>query len=172
MLPKTEQTQNIYFDAVAELGKLLGLNKAASVAFALLFTAEAPLSLDDLTEQAGVAKSSTSSVLKNLEQLGLTEVVAGPQARRKYYQMVEHPAEAIALLVARRLENMALRRENLLAAQHEAHTNDSCRFEELHSIYASLLQVASFLRTERANAWPNIHSRLVLTEDLSNKKNS
>ncbi len=151
----------LLFDAVAELGKLLGLSKSASLALAFLFTSDRPLSLDDVATHTGIAKSSSSVILKNLEQLGLTKVIDKPHDRRKYYQLVDDPGDAVATLIARRLDVLTSRQHEMLV-----HPGLSCssqvrqRLTQLAAIYNSLDLLAMFFHEQRAKAWDEIRHRL------------
>jgi DNA-binding transcriptional regulator GbsR (MarR family) len=155
------QLEATLFDAVAELGKLLGLNKSTSLALALLYTADVPLSLDDIAARTGTAKSSNSVILKNLEQMGLAQVVDRPHDRRKFYKIVDNPGDAVAILVAQRLDNLTTRAENLPDDDQTEHSAQFvCRLNQLKSIYNVLLQAATYLRAQRAEAWDGMSSRL------------
>lgn len=153
--------ENQPFDAVAELGKLLGLSKSASLAFAVLFTSEQPLSLDDVATHTGIAKSSISVILKNLEQFGLSEVVDKPHDRRKYYQIVDDPGEAITALFARRLDIVNRRQQDSLAYPGSPISPQlRQRLNQLAVIYDSLDMLADFLHMQRAAAWDELRHRL------------
>lgn len=151
------------FDAVAEFGKLLGLNKSASLALALLFTADRPLCLDEITEQSGIAKSSNSVILKNLEQMGLIESIDQPHDRRKFFQMVDDPGDAFAVLIARRLDSMTSRQHEIHNIEENNHSDQyDRRVAQLKAIYLSLLQAASYLRTRKSEAWEDLTERFVI----------
>lgn len=150
----------IYFDAVAELGKLLGLSKSASLALALLFVTEAPLSLDEIAQQTGIAKSSISVILKTLEQMGLTATVDKPTDRRKYYRMADNPGDALALVMARRLENLTAHRQKLLESDQTAANLEDGRFQQIRAIYKSLSHLSELFRSQRADAWVNLDEHL------------
>ena len=151
-----------YFDAVAELGKLLGLSKSASLALALLFVSEVPLSLDDIAQQAGIAKSSISVILKTLEQMGLTTTVDKPTDRRKYYRVVDNPGDALALVFAQRLDNLTAHRQALLEPDTAEISPDDVRFEQIKTIYKGLLHLSELFRSQRADAWENLDEHLTL----------
>lgn len=156
-----QNPEDTLFEAVAELGKLLGLNKSAALALAILFAADNPLSLDEVTDNTGIAKSSNSVILKQLEQMGLIEAVHQPRDRRKYYQVVESPGERFAMLIAQRLSNVTSRQQDLFdldCANHSAQFVD--RVYQLQIIYQGLQQTATFLRTWRADAWEAFDERL------------
>ncbi|GAB4571352.1 MAG: hypothetical protein Kow0077_07840 [Anaerolineae bacterium] len=147
-------SQDTLFEAAAELGKLLGLNKSASLILAHLFTIEDAVSLDQISEDLGIAKSSNSVILKTLEQMGLVEAVHVPHDRRKFYRLVENPGERLSLLISRRLENIVSRQKPILTADapHESELVEA-RQEQLRMIYRALLHLASLLRDTRAEAW-------------------
>ncbi|MBN1966392.1 MAG: MarR family transcriptional regulator [Anaerolineae bacterium] len=162
MVSKADNTDAICFEAVAELGKLLGLNKSASLALALLFTQAEPLSLDTIADQTNIAKSSTSVILKNLEHMGLVCTVDRPHDRRKFYQIADSLAAAFAALVARRLAPVTDRRSAIQAARRSpGHCPDDARLDELQAIYSSLEHVATLFDSQRAAAWGVIQDRLV-----------
>ncbi len=162
---ENHQEDAILFEAVVELGKLLGLNKAAALALALLFAAEQPLSLDDISERSGIAKSSSSVILKSLNQMGLVEVVHQPHNRRKFYRATENPAERIAMLFARRLESLQAHQHQMVQLSQTSHSQHyACRIEQLNGVYQGLLQAANFLRQQRAGAWKGFDERLAPDE--------
>jgi DNA-binding transcriptional regulator GbsR (MarR family) len=166
------------FEAVAELGKILGLNKSASLALALLFTEETPLPLDEIARKTGIAKSSISVILKNLEQLGLAIGVTKTNDRRKYYRITDNPGDAFAMVIARYLDHITVSQQEVLAQHHpdtaaEAVDNPStpgdghAAQQQLRVIYQSLAQLAAFFRTQRADAWPALCERLALDKSSS-----
>jgi DNA-binding transcriptional regulator GbsR (MarR family) len=161
MIPNPEDADGLFFDATAELGKLLGLSKSASLALAVLFTTDEPLSLDEVAAHTSIAKSSISVILKNLEQMGLTEVIDKPHDRRKYYKVVDNPGEAVAALVARRLDHLTGRQQEALALKQAAFSaQQKERLDQLISIYQGLIQIAAFLHARRADAWADMRSCL------------
>ncbi len=154
MLDDTQTVDALLFEAVAELGKLLGLSRSASVTLGLLFTQDEPLSLDDVAGSAGIAKSSVSVSLKHLEQMGLVEVADRLSNRRKFYKVVDNPDDAFALLVARRLDNLTSRQQHVPPiAQTDRSPLQAARLKQVHMIYESLIQLAAFFRLRRAAAW-------------------
>lgn len=167
MISKDTQAPPIYFEVVAELGRLLGLNKSSSLALAFIFATDRPLSLDEITDQTGIAKSSNSVILKNLQQMGLIETVAMPQTRRKFYKAVENPADVLAALIAQQFESVT-RHQQALQALHETDysTTFKSRFNQLNTIQYVFLQMAGLLRAGRADAWEDISNRLALEETL------
>jgi DNA-binding transcriptional regulator GbsR (MarR family) len=167
MIPSpTSDLEATLFEAVAELGKLLGLNKSGALALALLYTAEDSLSLDEVTVQTGIAKSSNSVILKNLEQMGLVEVVDKPHDRRKYYKVTNNPGDAFARLIAQRLDNATLHRDSLLRIDDGKNHSEEYlqRLNQLKSIYKVLLHMSVYLRAIGAGAWETLDEHLLAVD--------
>ncbi len=157
MTQTVNQNDTNLFDAVAELGKLLGMNKSASLALAILYTADKPLSLDEITTSTGIAKSSNSVILKNLEQMGLVETVDVPHERRKFFKIVDNPGESFAMLIARRIDIVTTRSHGILAIDDTEHSAQfASRISQLKTIYKALLQTAQYLRDQRSEVWEDI----------------
>lgn len=163
----TSSDSAVYFDAVAELGKILGLSKSASLALALLFVSEEPLSLDEIARQTGIAKSSISVILKTLEQMGLTATVDVPTDRRKYYRVADNPGDALALVLARRLENLTAHRQALLEPDSSGDGPEDDRFEQIKTIYKGLVHLSELFRSQRADAWENLDEHLAFIVEHS-----
>jgi DNA-binding transcriptional regulator GbsR (MarR family) len=163
----------VLFEAVAELGKLLGLNKSAALALAFLFAADGCASLDEISASSGIAKSSSSVILKNLEQMGLVEVVHQPHDRRRYYQVAGDPGDRVAMLIARRLKSLADHQQDICQIGNTDHSRQyTHRVEQLKGIYQGLLQAANFLQVQRAEAWKAFDERLSLDEITDAPSNS
>ncbi|MBN2471935.1 MAG: MarR family transcriptional regulator [Anaerolineae bacterium] len=168
-----QKSETILFEAVSELGKLLGLNKSASLALANLFIAEEPQSLDAIADRTGIAKSSNSVILKQLNQMGLVDVVSQPHDRRKYYKIVKNPGDRIAILIAQRLDNLTSRQHELFELENHCQpTPYQERVEQLKRIYHSLANAAQFLRTERDHAWEVFDERLAVDQTIAPPNNS
>ncbi|GEM_PF-2840214 len=150
----------LFFDAVAELGKLLGLSKSASLALAVLFTEGRPLSLDEVANKTKIAKSSMSVILKSLEQMGLVEVAGKLHDRRKFYKISDNLGDAVALAIARRLDHFVGWEQRLQDAQSASQSGNAKQIAELTAIYETLTKLAVFFRTRRADAWQDIQECL------------
>lgn len=154
------------FNAATEFARLIGLNKSSAVAFASLYAADNPLSLDDITEQTGVAKSSNSVILKNLEQLGLIEAVHQANSRRKYYTVVSNPGDAIALLIAKRIRRLKRCQQDLYDSDTSSHsTAYENRVNQLKSIYMTVLGLSDLLNANRGNTWK---AQAKISESITN----
>lgn len=163
----TVEVDSAFFDAVAELGKLLGLSKSASLTLALLFMADEPLSLDEVAAQTGIAKSSISVILKSLEQMNLAETVDRANDRRKYYRVTNTLADAFAMGIAQRIENLTTRRQHILALESDSSPSlPADRLEQLQVMYHGLIQLSEFFRSHRAEAWGNLNSQLSDTDKV------
>lgn len=65
--------------------RLLGLPRSLGEIYGLLFSAPAPLTLDDLVERLRISKGSASQGLKTLRQIGAAKVTYVPGDRRDHY---------------------------------------------------------------------------------------
>ena len=66
--------------------RVAGLPRSIGEIYGLLFISREPLSLDDLVKRLGISKGSASQGLKFLRTLGAFREVAGPDARRTYFE--------------------------------------------------------------------------------------
>jgi hypothetical protein len=79
-----------------------GLPRSAGRIFGYLMLAEAPCSLDDLSEVLQVSKASVSTNARLLEQVGVLERTSEPGNRRDFYRMRPDAWERMLLGARRR----------------------------------------------------------------------
>jgi DNA-binding MarR family transcriptional regulator len=72
----------------------LGLSRTAARAIGALLVFDEPVDAPALVERLGVAKSSLSVALRQLEQWGLVERTRTPQSPRDHYRLVPNMFEA------------------------------------------------------------------------------
>jgi len=72
------------FEALLMLGKMLGLSRSVATVFALLYSAETPLTVEELVEATSLSKSAVSLALRDLMQLGAVQerTFLGERSRR------------------------------------------------------------------------------------------
>lgn len=63
-------SENLFVEALGNLGTELGLNRAVAQIYALLYLREAELSLDDIAEALVVSKATVSTNMRDLERWG------------------------------------------------------------------------------------------------------
>jgi DNA-binding transcriptional regulator GbsR (MarR family) len=78
-----------FTDRVASLFEHDGLPPIAGRIFALLLLSEEARSLDQLSDDLGVSKASTSTNARLLARFGLIEPVRRPGSRRDYYRTAD-----------------------------------------------------------------------------------
>jgi DNA-binding transcriptional regulator GbsR (MarR family) len=83
-------------EGVARICRLYGVNPLCGRLFAMLFLAPEPLSLDELCERAGAAKSTVSVELRQLLSMRVARLLPPRSDRRDFYEAVTDPWEILA----------------------------------------------------------------------------
>lgn len=83
-------------EGVARICRLYGVNPLCGRLFAMLFLAPEPLSLDELCERAGAAKSTVSVALRQLLSMRVARRLPPRSDRRDFYEAVTDPWEILA----------------------------------------------------------------------------
>ena len=78
-------------DACIKASSNKGLSDAVGVLRGTLFLADEPMSMDELVSETGYSKSTVSSNMSLLENLGLTRRVVIPGDKRYHYSPVTDP---------------------------------------------------------------------------------
>jgi DNA-binding transcriptional regulator GbsR (MarR family) len=93
------------FDTLLALGKILGLSRSVATVFAVLYSHEESLSIEDLVEQTGLSKSAVSLALRDLAQLGAVQErgIVGERSRR--YAGQAHLGEVVTEIVLSRIKH-------------------------------------------------------------------
>ena len=78
-------------DACIKAASNKGLSDAVGVLRGTLFLADEPMSMDELVSETGYSKSTVSSNMSLLENLGLTRRVVIPGDKRYHYSPVTDP---------------------------------------------------------------------------------
>src|SRR5690348_3789190 len=78
---------------VARICRLYGVNPLCGRLFAILFVAPEPLSLDQLRQRVGAAKSTLSVALRQLLSMRVVRRLPPTGDRRDYYEAVSDPWE-------------------------------------------------------------------------------
>lgn len=74
-------------EAMERSAELYGLNRSYGRLYGVLFFAEGPLSLDELVEESGYAKSTVSTAMKAMERLHLVHRRSVPgEGKKAYYE--------------------------------------------------------------------------------------
>ena len=78
-------------DAAGEICRLYGIPPSLGAAWGLLFATPAPLSLSEIAQRLGVAKSTASTTMKRLEHLRMARRRGRPGDRNDYFEAVTDP---------------------------------------------------------------------------------
>jgi DNA-binding transcriptional regulator GbsR (MarR family) len=94
-------------EAAARSAEVYGLNGSYGRLYAILYFAEEPLSLDDLADRSGYAKSTVSTAMQAMERLHFIKRRSIPgEGKRLYFE-----AETDAWRIAQQILNQEVRRE-------------------------------------------------------------
>lgn len=82
-----EEARNEVTEAAARSAEVYGLNGSYGRLYATLFFAEEPLSLDELADRSGYAKSTVSTAMQDMERLHVVHRRSVPgEGRRLYFE--------------------------------------------------------------------------------------
>lgn len=96
------RTDTELFEAILLLGKLLGFSRSVATVFALLYSGDTPLSVEELVEHSGLSKSAVSLALRDLLQMGAIQEKMLLGERCRYYAgMPDMALVAIEIVMAK-----------------------------------------------------------------------
>ncbi|MFB6205213.1 MAG: GbsR/MarR family transcriptional regulator [Haloglomus sp.] len=131
-------------EAFARSAEVYGASRSYGRLYGELFFADGPLSLDDLVEQSGYAKSTVSTAMNALERFHLVQRRSLPdegkraffEAERDFWYVVreflQNEVRREVTVMSRALEDAA---ETLADAEGERAERDLERVEQLRSVY-------------------------------------
>jgi len=73
------------FDPLLFLGKMLGLSRSVALVFAVLYSQDTPMTVEELVESTGLSKSAVSLALRDLLQIGAAQERMMLGARSRHY---------------------------------------------------------------------------------------
>ncbi len=83
-----------------EVARGLGLTKSGGQVWALILSAESPLSAAEIAEALSIARSNVSAALKELRGFGLVRSAPAPGERQERFAAPDAPEEAAAALLS------------------------------------------------------------------------
>ena len=118
-----------------------GLPRIAGRLYAHLLLQDDPCSLDELTTDLQVSKTSISSNARLLEQHGLLQLVARPGDRRDYYAAASDASRMIEMRLngVRAFNQILAEALQALAADHTSGRTRLSRMVEVNAEFVSLL---------------------------------
>jgi DNA-binding transcriptional regulator GbsR (MarR family) len=96
--PRQRLEQNL-IASFAQVTQLYGIPSSLGRLYAVLYLSPEPMSLADLSEATGIAKSTTSVALRRLERVRFVRRLPRGSDRRDYYQAVTDPMEVMQDLI-------------------------------------------------------------------------
>jgi DNA-binding transcriptional regulator GbsR (MarR family) len=114
-------TKSEAFEAILIIGKLLGLSRSVATIFAILYSHDDSLSIEELVEISGLSKSAVSLALRDLAQLGAVQEkgVVGERSRR--YGGQPNLAHVVTEIVVSRLKYPLSELRDKVDTSQEAH---------------------------------------------------
>ena len=86
MSPDLPQIKQGFVEGLSSISQFWGFPKGMGAIFAVLYLSAAPLSLDEIVEQAGLTKGSISTNVRALSRMGLIRPVTRFGDRKDYYE--------------------------------------------------------------------------------------
>ncbi len=142
--PDVQQAREEVIEAMERSAEVYGLNRSYGRLYGILYFRDGPVSLDELTERSGYAKSTVSTAMKSLERLHLVHRRSVPgegkkaffEAEREFWQVLQ---ELLRREVRREIDVMtrALEdaEEKLEAAEDERADRDLEKVRHLERTY-------------------------------------
>jgi DNA-binding transcriptional regulator GbsR (MarR family) len=97
--PPRKRLEENLIASFAQVTQLYGIPSTIGRLYAVLYLSPAALSLADLSEATGIAKSTTSVALRRLERMRFVRRLPRSSDRRDYYQAVTDPMEVMQDLI-------------------------------------------------------------------------
>ncbi|MBJ7262396.1 MAG: GbsR/MarR family transcriptional regulator [Burkholderiaceae bacterium] len=145
-MPLTAQTEKFVLH-FGEMGSRWGVNRTVGQIYALLFLSLRPLHADDIADALGLARSSVSMGLKELQSWRLVKMSHQVGDRRDYFESPKDVWEIFRILMEEKRKReidptLTLLRDNLL----EPRKND-------HDVYAQQRMTEMLELIELCTAW-------------------
>ena len=96
------------FEALLGLGKLLGMNRSIASVFAVLYSHDAPCTIDEIATLGNLSKSAVSLALRDLTYMGIVQELGILGERCRHYCGQPHLAETVIDLIVARLSPAVL----------------------------------------------------------------
>jgi DNA-binding transcriptional regulator GbsR (MarR family) len=152
-----EHARREVIEAMEQSAELYGLNRSHGRLYGILFFQDEPISLDDLVEQSGYAKSTVSTAMRNLERVHLVHRRSIPgegkkafyEAERDFWHVVQQflrgEVQQEIDIMTRTLESA---REQLEAVDDERAAQDLERIRSLERMYSHSETLVGLLTNE------------------------
>ena len=140
-----EAARKEVIEAAARSAEVYGLNRSYGHLYGELFFADEPLSLDDLVERSGYAKSTVSTAMQHMERLHIVQRRSVPgEGKRLYFE-----AETDFWHIIQQVMNQEVRREIQLMTRALDEAETELEALEDEAAEADLAKVRSLKRQYR-----------------------
>jgi DNA-binding transcriptional regulator GbsR (MarR family) len=152
--PEVEAAREEVIRAMERSAEVYGQNRSYGRLYGILYFADEPVSLDELTDRSGYAKSTVSTAMKQLERLHLVHRRSVPgegkkafyEAEREFWEVVQ---ELLRREVKREIDIMTRAlddaEETLAAADDEQAERDLEKVRHLDGMYSRSERVVNLL---------------------------
>ncbi len=126
MAQDLHQIKQGFIEGLSSISQFWGFPKGMGAIFAVLYLSAAPLSLDEIVEQAGLTKGAISTNVRALSRMGLIRPVIRFGDRKDYYEAETDFYKAIrAILKERQNSEFDRAVESVKLTLRELETGDS-----------------------------------------------
>src|SRR5687767_5406529 len=129
-----------------EMGTRWGLNRTIAQIHALLFLSEKPLPADEIAQTLGIARSNTSTSLRELQNWGIVRVVHVMGDRRDHFESLKDVWEMFQIILDERKRReieptLAILDECLAEAQASRGDADvRARLEAMREFFSTMIR--------------------------------
>ena len=166
---EVERAREEVIEAMARSAEVYGAKRSYGRLFGILYFAGEPLSLDDLVEESGYAKSTVSTAMTTLERFHLVRRRSIPGEGKKaffeaeddfwyvFQQFLDGQVRREVQMMSRALEEAESR---LAEAEGERAERDLAQVRDLQSVYERSERLIDLATSERLDRLANLVERL------------
>lgn len=174
--PTVEDAREDVIAALERSAEIYGLNRSYGRLYGILYFEDEPVSLDELVERSGYAKSTVSTVMRKMERLHFAHRRSLPgegkkaffEAERDFWYIVQRLLEQEGMReieIMQRALSSAI--EDLEAADAEVADRDLERVRSLKATYDRWETLVSLLTSRRLEKVTDLVKRLRASDDES-----
>lgn len=132
------------FEAILMLGKMLGLSRSVATVFAVLYSRDDALSVEELVDLTGLSKSAVSLAVRDLIQMGVVheKIIVGERCRR-YAGLPDLACAATEMALARLKSPLSELRQRLDNA-----AGSSARWQQARALLATVDDTLAAIQIE------------------------
>ncbi|MHB9287837.1 GbsR/MarR family transcriptional regulator [Halobacteriales archaeon Cl-PHB] len=159
------EAREVVIDAFERSAQLYGLNRSYGRLYGILYFADGPLSLDDLVDAGGYAKSTVSNAMRTMERLHFVHRRSVPgEGKKAYYEaerdfwrilqeFLRHEVVREIEIMSRALDDAAAKLEAADSAQAERDLEKIRGLQRIYGRSERLVETLNQVSFERLEAW-------------------